>query len=77
MTRFYINPWDYDRGVPPRQPCITCKRNVIVLQIKRDEHIHLADGRSATLSAVQFSDGAYETMLLKTIEGRDGMSPNK
>ena len=33
-------------------------------QIKRDEHIHLADGRNATLSAVQLSDGKYETMLL-------------
>ena len=36
----------------------------MVTQIKRDEHIHLADGRSATLSAVQLSDGKYETMLL-------------
>ena len=36
----------------------------MVTQIKRDEHIRLADGRSATLSAVQLSDGAYETMLL-------------
>ena len=35
-----------------------------MVQIKRDEHIRLADGRSATLSAVQLSDGAYETMLL-------------
>ena len=34
------------------------------VSIKRDEHIHLADGRSATLSAVQLSDKAYETMLL-------------
>lgn len=33
-------------------------------QIKRDGHIRLADGRSATLSAVQFSDGVYEIMLL-------------
>lgn len=36
----------------------------MVTQIKRDEHIRLADGSSATLSAVQLSDGAYETMLL-------------
>lgn len=36
-----------------------------VTQIKRDEHIRLADGRSATLSAVQFSDGLYEVMLLR------------
>ena len=36
----------------------------MVRQIKRDDHIRLADGRSATLSAVQFSDGVYETMLL-------------
>ena len=36
-------------------------------QIKRDEHIHLADRRSATLSAVQFSDGVYETMLLLNV----------
>lgn len=35
-----------------------------MVQIKRDEHIRLADGRSATLSAVQLSNGAYETMLL-------------
>lgn len=35
-----------------------------VTQIKRDEHIRLADGRIATLSAVQFSDGLYEVMLL-------------
>lgn len=33
-------------------------------QIKRDEHIRLADGRSATLSAVQLSDKKFETMLL-------------
>lgn len=33
-------------------------------QIKRDDHIRLADGRNAILSAVQFSDGVYETMLL-------------
>lgn len=57
--------------------CKKRRRNVIVLQIKRDEHIRLADGRSAPLSAVQLFDGAYETILLKTIEGRDGMSPNK
>lgn len=36
----------------------------MVTQIKRDEHIRLADGRSATLSAVQFSDKVFETMLL-------------
>ena len=36
----------------------------MVTQIKRDEHIRLADGRGATLSAVQLSDRAYETMLL-------------
>ena len=36
----------------------------MVTQIKRDEHIRLADGRSATLSAAQLSDGKYETMLL-------------
>lgn len=36
----------------------------MVRQIKRDDHIRLADGCSATLSAVQFSDGVYETMLL-------------
>lgn len=36
----------------------------MVTQVKRDEHIRLADGSSATLSAVQLSDGAYETMLL-------------
>lgn len=33
-------------------------------QIKRDEHIRLTDGRSATLSAVQLSDKKFETMLL-------------
>lgn len=33
-------------------------------QIKRDEHIRLADGHSATLSAVQLSDKKFETMLL-------------
>ena len=33
-------------------------------QIKRDEQIRLADGRSVTLSAVQLSDKKYETMLL-------------
>lgn len=33
-------------------------------QIKRDGHIRLADGRCATLSAVQLSDQEYETMLL-------------
>lgn len=32
-------------------------------QIKRDENIRLADGRMATLSAVQLPDGMYETML--------------
>lgn len=36
----------------------------MAVSIKRDEHIRLADGRSATLSAVQLSDKAYETMLL-------------
>ena len=36
----------------------------MVTQIKRDEHIRLADGRSATLSAAQLSDVKYETMLL-------------
>ena len=33
-------------------------------QIKRDEHIRLADGGGAILSAVQLSNGKYETMLL-------------
>lgn len=36
----------------------------MVTQVKRDEHIRLADGRTATLSAVQFPDGVYEVMLL-------------
>lgn len=36
----------------------------MAVSIKRDEHIRLADGHSATLSAVQLSDKAYETMLL-------------
>lgn len=33
------------------------------MQIKRDENIRLADGRSATLSTVRLPDGGYETML--------------
>jgi len=33
------------------------------MQIKRDENIRLADGRSATLSTVLLPDGWYETML--------------
>lgn len=36
----------------------------MVTQIKRDEHIRLADGRTATLSAVQLPGGMYEVMLL-------------
>lgn len=36
----------------------------MVTRIKQDKHIRLADGRSATLSAVQLSNGVYETMLL-------------
>lgn len=36
----------------------------MVAQIKRDEQIRLANGRGATLRAVQLSDGVYETMLL-------------
>ena len=37
-----------------------------VTQIKRDEHIRLVDGQSATLSAVRFPDGTYEVMLLRS-----------
>ena len=33
-------------------------------KIKQDGHIHLADGRSATLTAVQFPDGACQVTLL-------------
>lgn len=32
-------------------------------QIKRDEGIKLADGRSATLSAIELPDGKFEVML--------------
>lgn len=32
--------------------------------IKQDEHIHLVDGRSATLTAVQFSDSTCQVTLL-------------
>lgn len=37
---------------------------MMATRIKQDKHIRLADGRSATLSAIQLSNGVYETMLL-------------
>ena len=36
-------------------------------KIKQDGHIHLADGRSATLTAVQFPDGACQVTLLNVV----------